>query len=233
MNLAEYVSAKELNCNRYHRDCKVDCQRMVKAAKILLKEQKVSLPKLWREAFAGLQYDCEKAQRKILQMLVAILKINSGCVVVEKRSGSVYDEVVGQYSKIEEANVQSSISPESFKSLLNTEPSCAESERRKHLMASSHNMSVRQEAKFGIARMKQSTEKVTSATTKINKIKNKHHYFAKIEQKVLLQLAGLDLELYLSNDSSDSEDSDDDGFCVQTCSIPTPDQIEQDYQPEV
>ena len=57
---------------------------MVKAAKIVLKEQSVSLPKLWREAFPDIPYDCMKAQRKLLQMPVTSLKINSGCVVVEK-----------------------------------------------------------------------------------------------------------------------------------------------------
>ena len=84
LNLAEYVSAKERNCNRNHRDCKIGCHGMVKAAKIVLKEQSVSLPKLWREAFPDIPYDCMKAQRKLLQMPVTSLKINSGCVVVEK-----------------------------------------------------------------------------------------------------------------------------------------------------
>ena len=190
LNLAEYVSAKEWNCNRNHRDCKIGCHGKVKAAKIVLKEQSVSLPKLWREAFPGIPYDCEKAQRKFLQMPVTNLKINSGCVVVEKRTDSLYDEVKCQRSKMGVADVQSLISRDSFNSLLNAAPNCGENERMKHLMASMHNMSVRQGAKFGIARMRQRVVRVISVTGKINKIKSKHQYFAKMEQKVLLQSVG-------------------------------------------
>ena len=27
LNLADYVIAKELNCNFYHQECKIDCQK--------------------------------------------------------------------------------------------------------------------------------------------------------------------------------------------------------------
>lgn len=91
--------------------------------------------------------------------------------------------------------MQSLISRDSFKSLLNAAPNCGENERMKHLMASTHNISVRQGAKFGIARMRQRAVRVISATGKINKIKSKHQYFAKMEQKVLLQSVGRAPEL--------------------------------------
>ncbi len=214
---------------------------MAKAGEIVLKEQSVSLPKLWREAFPDKQYDCEKAHRKLLQMPVTTLKINNSCIVIEKREDRLYDEIKRQLSRTGVADIQPPISPDSFKSLLSAAPNYGESERMKHLMASSHNLSVCQGAKFGIARMKQRAVKVISATTKINKIKSKHQYFAKMEQNVLLQSVGLTPELYLSTDSSDSEDSDDDDeFCVKTCKIDPseqeqvhqPDQLKQDHHPD-
>lgn len=46
LTLAEYVTAKGKNCFYHHQDCKIGCHMMVKAAKIVLKEKCVSLPKL-------------------------------------------------------------------------------------------------------------------------------------------------------------------------------------------
>ena len=129
--------------NFYHKECKIDCQRMAKAGEIVLKEQSVSLPKLWREAFPDKQYDCEKAHRKLLQMPVITLKINNSCIVIEKREDRLYDEIKRQLSRTGVADIQPPISPDSFKSLLSAAPNYGESERMKHLMASSHNLSVR------------------------------------------------------------------------------------------
>ena len=47
LDLAQYILAKETNCNRYHRNCKIGCQGLVNAAKIVLKEQPLSLESIY------------------------------------------------------------------------------------------------------------------------------------------------------------------------------------------
>ena len=160
-------------------------------------------------------YDCEKAQRKLLQMPVTSLRMNSGCAVVEKRVDGLYDDIKCEISKmpvwskaIGAADRQSVISLDAFTSILSAAPNCGEKERMKHLMLSTHNMLARQGTKFGMWNMRHRAERITSATERINQIKSKHKYFAKMEKKVLLQSVGRALESYLSSDSSGSEDSD-------------------------
>ena len=79
----------------------------------------------------------------------------------------------------------------------------------KHLMASSFDMSARQATKFGMSNLKKRAEKVVSAAEKISPIKNKHLYFAKVEQKVYLQSIGRTPDGFLTSSSSESECSDE------------------------
>ncbi len=59
---------------------------MVVAAKIVLKEKYVSLSNLWRRLFLTVNYDSEKAQRKLLQMPVASLRLAEVCFCGEKKN---------------------------------------------------------------------------------------------------------------------------------------------------
>jgi hypothetical protein len=93
LNLAEYVFAKESYCHLYHNDCKQRCKEMVTAGRIVLEEKFVPLPGLWRRSFPTINHDSEKAQRKLLQMPVACLKLTRGCYVVEKSSHSLYEAI--------------------------------------------------------------------------------------------------------------------------------------------
>lgn len=93
LTLEQYVVAMENNCRIYHQDCKQGCQQMVNAGKIVLKEKFVALSSLWRRAFLTVQYDCEKAQLKLLQMPVTSLRLTGGCVVVEKRADGLYENI--------------------------------------------------------------------------------------------------------------------------------------------
>ena len=77
-------------------------------------------------------------------------------------------------------------------------------------MASSHNMSSRQGAKFGMRNLKRRAETVVTSTKQCDGIKSKHLHFAKIEQKVYLQSIGRNPAAYLSSSSSESDDDDDD-----------------------
>ena len=84
LGLAEYVMAKKTNSDRYHNNCKRGCPEIVKAGQIVLEEKYVALPTLWRRVFPLVKYDCEKAQRRLLQMPVACVRLKEGCFVLEK-----------------------------------------------------------------------------------------------------------------------------------------------------
>ena len=145
LTLAEYATAKEQNCREYHRDCKVNCQEMVQVSKIVLQRKLEPLSCLWRKAFKT-TYDSEKAQRRLLQMPIAVLKMNGYCAVVEKRKDGCYDTFFNEISHSStfskpmgqrEVGSNVDISHEEFASFLSALPSHAERERTKHLLASS------------------------------------------------------------------------------------------------
>ena len=136
----------------------------------MLQETFIPLPALWRRAFPDIKYDCEKAQRRLLQMPVACLRLKDGCYVVEKTDGH-YDDVkekivvsLANLSAVQDyKDSQMNNSVDEFKEYLNAAPNEAERRRMKHLMASTHNMSSRQAAKFGMFHVRKRAEKVVSA----------------------------------------------------------------------
>ena len=218
LTLAEYTIAKEENCREYHRDCKVNCQEMVQVSKIVLQRKLEPLPSLWRKTFKT-PYDCEKTQRRLLQMPIAVLKMNGSCAVVEKRKDGCYDTFFKEMSHCSTfskpvgqrgtgTNVDTS--HEEFASFLSALPSHAERERIKHLLASSHNMSARQSGEFGVRNSRKRAEKVHALTKRVNRIKSKNLYFAKVEQNVFLQSVGRDPHMYLSSSESSDSDSESD-----------------------
>ena len=216
LNLAEYVLVKENYCHLYHNDCKQHCKEMVKAGKTVLEERSVSLPSLWRRSFPTINYDSEKAQRKLLQMPIACLKFTRGCFVVEKRGRGLYEEIKSEIcskftlSEQTKNDIRIQKYAEELKSLVKAAPNSGERERIKHLMASSNNMTSRQASKLRIWNPRRRAEKVVAETEKINGIKSKHLYFAKVEQKVYLQSIGRSPDFYLSeSSSSESEHSED------------------------
>ena len=63
---------------------------MVQVSKIVLQRKVEPLSSLWRRAFK-IPYDSEKAQRRPLQMPIAVVKMNGYCAVVQKRKDGCYD----------------------------------------------------------------------------------------------------------------------------------------------
>ncbi len=169
-----------------------------------------------RRAFPHVQYDSEKAQRRLSQMPVAFMRFKQGCFVVEKTLDGLYEDKRREISaklhswKLQEdKGVPMENTLEEFTALLDAAPNNGERERMKHLISSSHNMSTREATKFGMSNLRKRAEKVVSAAAKISAIKNKHLHFAKIEQKVFLQSIGRSTDGYLSSSSSESEYSED------------------------
>ena len=135
LGLAEYVMAKKTNCDRYHNNCKQGCPEMVKAGQIVLEEKYVALPTLWRRVFPLVKYDCEKAQRRLLQMPVACVRLKEGCFVLEKMTNELYEDKKCEISaKLNSCQVQGYKDTQmentiaEFSELLNSTPNNGERE---------------------------------------------------------------------------------------------------------
>ncbi|CAB4002907.1 Hypothetical predicted protein [Paramuricea clavata] len=213
LNLNQYSLAKAENCRQYHAVCKSGCKKMVDAANYLLQKNWIPLPKLWRTCFSLKRYDCDKAQRRLLQMPVACIRLKNGVVVIEKNSDNCYHGVISEINQIydmlpltDNVKKEDPIRKDECQDLLKSATSTSEVQKIKHVIASTHNMSQREAQRLGIRRLKQRAAQVEDATETVKNIKSKHNYFAKLEQKAFLHTHGLDFELYLSSDSSDSSE---------------------------
>ena len=93
LSLSEYVGAKAEYCTQKHKYAKVcSCDSLVQAGKIALEEKMVPLSYLWNKCFPGMTYDCEKAQKRLLQIPLAAMTIDKRIYIVEKiLNGSVLD----------------------------------------------------------------------------------------------------------------------------------------------
>ena len=87
LSLSEYVGAKAEYCTQKHKYAKVcSCDNLVQAEKM------VPLSYLWNKCFPGMTYDCEKAQKRLLQIPLAAMTIDKRIYIVEKiLNGSVLD----------------------------------------------------------------------------------------------------------------------------------------------
>lgn len=134
---------------------------MINAGQIVLEEKYVALPTFWRRVFHHVKYDCEKAQRRLLQMPVACLRLKEGCFVVKTTTTGLYEdkklEISTRVNSLKvhgEKNVQMENAVDEFTNFLNAAPNNGERERMKHQMASSYNMSARQASKFGMSNLR-------------------------------------------------------------------------------
>lgn len=209
MSLSEYVLAKEEVCKRYHSDCS-KCIGDINAAKIVLEENIVPLPVLWRRSFKASLYDSGKAQRRLLQLPVIAVEFHSKVYIAaksEKTIDEIKEEIQLKFSQDGISTVtQARMSSEDLNSILSVANSEADKSHLKHAVCSAYNLSKR-EAKnlYGISRLQERAEKVCEAANNISEIKSKHNFFARIEQKSFLLSSGLNVDDYLSELSSGSD----------------------------
>lgn len=187
---------------------------MVHAADVILSEQCIPLPQLWRRCFPLIPYDCEKAQRRLLQMPVVCIRFNNGVVVAERKDNNYYDDVVSKVNemgKMATVNKGNPLTRDDCQDLLKSTTSTSEVQRIKHVISSTHNLSKRQAEQLGIRDLRKRAIQVENATETVKNIRSKHRYFAKVEQKAFLDSKGISSQEYLSSDSDSSEnDSESD-----------------------
>ena len=233
LNLNEYIIAKEENCHQNHQVCKSGCTVMVLAARTFIETKVISLPLPQRKSFPAILYDCEKAQRRLLQMPVACVRLSNGVFVTEKNH-SGYDQETALIKQIpgsltgKPLTGEDSLCREDVQELVKSTTNRSELQKLKHAIVATHNLSQRQAHRLGIRNLKQLVERVHDASITVKNIRSKHRHFGKIEQKSFLISNGIDPHQYLSSDSDSSEcdsESDDD-------TTPNPEVLEQQKQME-
>lgn len=198
LDLDEYKFAKAENCRKNHALCKSGCKEMINAAATVCSEKCIPLSVLWRKCFPSKSYDCEKAQRRLLRMPVACIKLENGVVVVEKSKTNCYSHVISGISQMRKMKPLMSkidkdipLNKESCQDLLSSATATSEVQRIKHVIASTHNLSQRQTQSLGIRNLRKRAIQVEEATKTVKNIRSKHKYFAKVEQRAFLSSQAL------------------------------------------
>ena len=201
---------KEAKCHLNKKDC-LSCKPMIDAARLVLKSKVVPLPFLWNSSFDGVSYDCEKAQRRLLQMPQAAITIDNRVSLVEKDSlqGANYESAKRKITFRHSPQEINYTSRADFNSLLTfatlSEP---EKEFLKHTICSGYNLSKRNASKlYGISRLKKRSGKVSAASKTAKEIQTRTKTLAKEEKRVYLISCRVDPKSILS-DSSQSDGSD-------------------------
>lgn len=213
LTLEEYITAKEEQCSRSHKNC-LKCGSFINAGKTVLQNKFMHLPYLWNKHFNGKYYSV-KAQRKILQMPLAAISASGKVFIVEK------DQKYNNYEVVK-ANIASTsnnsspkeenyLSKKDYQELLNLSDNASERQLLKHTICSAYNMSKRSASRvYGIGNVKKRAEAVKDAALKVSDIKQKHEDARKLEQEAFLLSCGLNPSEYLTSDSDSTSDSLDD-----------------------
>lgn len=213
LSLSEYIIAKEELCKRDHTNCK-KCIGDLNAAKIVLKEKVLPLPILWRRSFTGSVYDCEKAQRRLLQLPLLAVGLEGSVYIAaksERNIDEIREEIRLKFNKENKhaPRTQTLMSSEELNSLMSVANNEAEKSLLKHAACSAYNLSKREARElYGITRIRKRAIKVSDAAERISEIKSKHNFMAKLEQKSYLLSIGLNVDSYVPDLSSDSEVSE-------------------------
>lgn len=217
-SLSQYVMTKEAECIQNHQNCMAcTCNNMVTAGKIVLEKKIVPLSYLWNKCFTGMAYDCEKAQKRLLQIPLAALKIDGRIYIVEKKlNGSIsdYESLIRDFSSSNSSKQTDHTSREEYDNLLcHVAQSEPEKEILKHVLCS--NLSKRKASRlYGISLLRKRAMKVNEASRIAKEIKERNMALAKEQKKTILLSYGLDPANVLTsdsefNDSDSSDDSDD------------------------
>ena len=199
LTLQQYYFALQKHCQVNHTDKCDKCSIFLLATSEILTKTFVSLAVLWRKAKFSLKYDCEKAQRWILRMPVAVLRINESVAtrlyVTEKLNDSfAYDVIIKQIKAVshDHSATVPCLKKKEFEELLSIIADETERERMKHAVAKVHNSSRRVAANFyGISRCSKRATKVAEAIRITEAITRKNNALCINEQKSYLSLMGL------------------------------------------
>ena len=143
---------------------------------------------LWNKYFKG-KYESGKAQRKILQMLVAAISVSDKLFIAEKsQECNNYEPIVASInicikknSLLKEKNY---LPRKDYEELLSLGESAPERELLKHTICRAYNMSKRSASKvYGFGNVKKRAEAVKDAALKVAEIKQKHKKAMKLKQE--------------------------------------------------
>ena len=210
LTLGEYETALAFECNSFHTKC-TKCLPLRKVCKILSEEKFCALPMLWRRCFPG-KYDCEKAQRKLLQMPLAAIRIaNEGVFIVERRDEQFYSTMMATIQNLTRRKEDEPRNIDLVNDILFLADNEAEKERIKYAISSTQNISRREAHKrYGISGMKHRGEKISNALDTKRNIQRINEAFMRIEMRAFLEREAVDREGYLTASSDESSEYEDD-----------------------
>ena len=244
LSLSEYVGAKAEYCTQKHKYTKVcSCDNLVQAGKVVIEEKMVPLSYLWNKCFTGMTYDCEKAQKRLLQIPLAAITIDKRIYIVEKiLNGSVldYESLIKDFSSSHltiKENVHTS--REEYNDLLqHVAQNEQEKEILKHVLCQSHNLSKREASRlYGISLLRKRAIKVNDCVCVTKEIKEKNLALAKEQKRSILLSYGLDPASILSSDSESNDaltySSDDDEVSFESSSEDEEDENIKELSPDL
>lgn len=211
LTLEEYETALSFECRSFHSKCCTKCLPMQKVCKILIEEKCCALPMLWRRCFPG-KYDCEKAQRKLLQMPLAAIRIASeGVFIVERRDEQFYSTMIATIQNLTKRKEDEPKKIDLVNDILFLADNETERERIKYAISSTQNVSRREaQRRYGISGMQHRGDKISNALDTKKNIQRLNEALMRIELQAFLEREAVDREGYLTASSDESSEYDDD-----------------------
>ena len=215
LSLEQYMMMTEEVCKSSHVNC-TTCQPLIKVCEEVLTEKVIELPTLWRKCFNS-SYDCEKAQRRLMAIPLATLRLSEYCesgkvFVIEKGGQSVYSQIVKVLKKsLEKKENDCSFSKEVVSDVLSIAESEPERERIKHVVAKVRNESRRktkQQTGVDIHKGGGRDEAIKKAVQLQKQVSQVFKEFRNAEIKSFLESNGC-VSPHISTESDDEEDEEE------------------------
>ena len=144
LSINEYIIVKQELCRRQHNNCK-KCIGEITAAKIVSQEKVIPLPNLWRRSFQGLPYNCEKAQRKLLQMPLVAINYNSKVFITAKPEKNKLNEIKEiirlKFPENRKESQEVNMCTEDMNTLISVASNESEKTLLKHTVCNAYNLS--------------------------------------------------------------------------------------------
>lgn len=118
LTLLEYCTVRDHYCREYHTHC-TECESMIQAAEMVLKNGIVPLAVVFKAAFPTVTYHSVNAKRRLLPMPVVAFRVKGALHLMEKIEGLDYRQLANFLGKnVKQLPRKQGITKEELKQLL-------------------------------------------------------------------------------------------------------------------
>ena len=204
LSLDEFVVARRAYCQRTHNKLNCSqCMPLIKFAVEIIEHSVVLLSVCFRKCFNS-AYKSDKAIRRIVQLPVAVFRVNEKLFVTEFTPNMNYEKFTELYSLlVPETVMQKGISKESLKMLCDL----SSSEKDKKLIrvaATAHLSAKKAKKELGISDLARERKAVSDAIEDIQDIRDAVDEVVRVKEKLTLQ----ELGIVFSEGEDDSPDEE-------------------------